>query len=130
MVQCYFPEWGDLGDLPDSWFAQQQARTPLRFHRLVVLLVHYRCGGTAAQEARWVARAVAAACCGSQALWQDLGLAGNDEVNALLHACFPRLAQKNTADADWKHFLLAEARRLAEQPPATADNLVPRQEKS
>lgn len=52
-----------------------------------------------------VAHILAAACAGRDHLWQDLGLAGRDELTRLMWINFPALARANTGDMKWKKFL-------------------------
>jgi nitrogen fixation protein NifQ len=53
----------------------------------------------------WMASIVAAACAGSDHLWQDLGLANRDELSKLMWINFPSLARANSGDMKWKKFL-------------------------
>ncbi len=52
-----------------------------------------------------IAEIVAAACAGSDHLWQDLGLAGRDQLSKLMWINFPTLARANSGDMKWKKFL-------------------------
>jgi len=53
----------------------------------------------------WMADILTAACAGLNHLWQDLGLAGRDELSQLMVINFPALAAANTGDMKWKKFL-------------------------
>jgi nitrogen fixation protein NifQ len=53
----------------------------------------------------WLAFIVAAACAGSDHLWQDLGLANRGELSHLLYNAFPSLARQNIDDMKWKKFI-------------------------
>ena len=52
-----------------------------------------------------VAHIVAAACQGSDHLWQDLGLWSRAELTRLMRTNFPALAARNNGDMKWKKFL-------------------------
>jgi len=52
-----------------------------------------------------MAATVAGACFGARHLWQDIGLAGRQEVSALLARHFPALAAGNTRNLKWKRYL-------------------------
>ncbi len=83
--------------------------TPWTFSALVDLLLSHRTDETAdPAPARWLAHALAAACHGERHLWQDLGLAGREEVTRLLAEYFGPLAARNTQNLKWKRFLFAE----------------------
>jgi hypothetical protein len=58
--------------------------------------------------AKLTAGAIASASFGSQHLWQDLGLAGREEVTYLLESYFPNLASRNVNNFKWKKFLFME----------------------
>lgn len=53
----------------------------------------------------WMATIVATACAGRDHLWQDLGLAGRDQLSRLMETNFPSLARQNTGDMKWKKFI-------------------------
>jgi len=55
-------------------------------------------------EVELIAGVVAAACLGSDHLWQDLGVWNRADLSDLLTHYFPRLAARNTADMKWKKF--------------------------
>lgn len=62
-------------------------------------------GSTADEpEAELIAGVVAAACLGSDHLWQDLGVWNRADLSDLLTLYFPRLAARNTTDMKWKKF--------------------------
>lgn len=52
-----------------------------------------------------IAEIVAAACMGSDHLWQDLGLWARSQLSAMLEHNFPGLAAKNDKNMKWKKFL-------------------------
>lgn len=109
-------EWRDMHE---SFFAQRcppqweatDSRHPLpwTFSALADLLLSHRTHETAdPAPVRWLAHALAAACHGERHLWQDLGLAGREEVSCLLETHFGPLAARNTENLKWKRFLFAE----------------------
>lgn len=51
-----------------------------------------------------MASIVAAGCLGGGHLWRDLGLVSRQELNDLLTANFPTLAERNDRDMKWKKF--------------------------
>lgn len=53
---------------------------------------------------RCVSHLVAAACMGSDHLWQDMGLPNRQALSELLNTHFPALAAKNSGDMKWKKF--------------------------
>lgn len=70
---------------------------------LVRLLCAYGAGD--GDEPADMAGIVAAACWGSDHLWQDLGLWSRADLSRLMVSNFPALAAKNTGDMKWKKFL-------------------------
>lgn len=62
------------------------------------------------EDAQCLATIIAHACLRPDHLWRDLGLAGRDEVSAMLERYFPSLAVLNVENLRWKKFL---ARQLA-----------------
>ncbi|MBI1174031.1 MAG: nitrogen fixation protein NifQ [Sideroxydans sp.] len=92
---------------PEAWLAAQSAvlqdAGPLaEFGDLLQLLLDHRT--VADEHHRQVAHLVAAACMGSDHLWQDLGLPSRQALSTLLSGHFPQLAAKNTGDMKWKKF--------------------------
>ncbi len=84
-------------------------KPPETFLKIMRLLSAARAPQAAPEAAAQLARTIAAACFGSRHLWQDLRLAGRDEVSRLLAACFPALYAANIHNLKWKRFLFAEA---------------------
>ena len=70
---------------------------------LIDLLLDHR--AIADQSEVWMAEIVAAACMGSDHLWQDLGLWSRTDLSRLMADNFPHLAAKNDRDMKWKKFL-------------------------
>jgi len=62
------------------------------------------------EDADCLASIIAHACLRPDHLWRDLGLAGRDEVSAMLERYFPSLVVLNVENLRWKKFL---ARQLA-----------------
>lgn len=67
------------------------------------LLIVHRAGADISEQ--WMAQIVAAACMGSDHLWQDLGLWSRADLSALMVTNFPALAARNNGDMKWKKFL-------------------------
>lgn len=80
-------------------------------------------GHRVADDPLWTlaGRAPACGCFGSRHLWQDLGVAGRDDVTRLLNAGFATLAAGNVRNLKWKRYLfLALGRQRGEadlRPP-------------
>lgn len=81
---------------------------PKLFHEVVAHLMASRTQEADARHVNWLARAIAAASLGNRMLWQDLGLAGRDEVTALMKLYFQPLYQRNATDLKWKRFIFRE----------------------
>lgn len=88
------------------------------FTRLLRMLLQ-ACGGPAPTTA-WVTSVLAHACLRPDHLWRDLGLAGREDVTALLTRHYPGLVARNTANLRWKKFLAYSACEHAGLPPAAA----------
>ncbi len=107
---------------PRGWLGAQAvavgAAGPLaEFPDLLQLLLDHR--GTDDEHHRCVAHLVAAACMGSNHLWQDMGLPERGALSQLLALHFPSLASKNTGDMKWKKFFY---RQLCERDGLQACN--------
>jgi nitrogen fixation protein NifQ len=76
------------------------ARLPEREDLIGLMLRH-----AAPADAADMAAIVAAACMGSDHLWEDLGLWSRADLSRLMSHNFPALAAKNTRDMKWKKFL-------------------------
>lgn len=92
---------------PPGWLAAQQMTVGnsgalSEYPDLLQLLLDH-CASTD-EHHHCVAHLVAAACMGSDHLWQDLGLPDRRALSELLTAHFPALAAKNTGDMKWKKF--------------------------
>jgi nitrogen fixation protein NifQ len=106
--------WRDVLEycFPESaaweWIAEDERNIPRSFGKLVELMVAHRSAEADPCRTLWLAHAIAAACHGERHLWQDLGLAGREEVTGLMDTYFGPLAARNTLDLKWKRFLFAE----------------------
>ncbi|SFM38551.1 nitrogen fixation protein NifQ [Rugamonas rubra] len=116
LVADCLPGQPDSMPIPASKYAALAEHAPVVFHELVALLRAGATPGGAARRAGWLARAVGAACMGRRHLWQDLGLAGRDEVSALLRHHFQPLYAANTDDIKWKRFLFEQLGRTLGRP--------------
>jgi len=56
------------------------------------------------QSEIWIAKILAAACAGSNHLWQDLGLWNRQQLSNLISSNFPKLANANSKNMKWKKF--------------------------
>lgn len=108
MIEKCFPELQPLEPMTAEQYAAVQSGLSVKFKGLVKLLIAH--APQAAEEApvRWLAHALATACCGNQHLWEDLELDGRESVSALLERYFEPLYRRNTANLRWKHFIFAE----------------------
>lgn len=77
---------------------------------LRALLLRYVNPAVSLDDAGCLASIIAHACLRPDHLWRDLGLAGRDEVSAMLERYFPLLVVLNVENLRWKKFL---ARQLA-----------------
>ncbi len=85
--------------------SEKRGGDPRAFERadVLALLLEHRAYSNGAEL--WMAEIVAAACMGSDHLWQDLGLWSRDQLSLLMAQNFPVLAAKNEYDMKWKKFL-------------------------
>jgi nitrogen fixation protein NifQ len=102
LLACRFPR------LP--WVVDGAGADPARLPEredLVGLMLRHAAGDGARRRAAAadMAAIVAAACMGSDHLWQDLGLWSRADLSLLMRHCFPPLAAKNDRDMKWKKFL-------------------------
>lgn len=68
----------------------------------------------------WVTRILIHACLRTDHLWRDLGLAGREDVTALLRRHYPGLPERNVRNLRWKKFLAYAARERAGLAPQAA----------
>lgn len=108
MAGCCFPALDYHEPIPERKYAALLACAPPEFHRLHALLMTQRGADADPCHADWLARALAAACLGQRFLWQDLGLTGREELEALLRRYFGPLHVRNGGRGQWKHFLMHE----------------------
>lgn len=115
-------EWRQVRKLCDpasaDWESVSAAgdSAPPTFHGLVALLTAHGVATTDAARTGWLAHAIAAACHGERHLWQDLGMAGREDVSHLLETCFRPLFLRNTQNLKWKRFLFAELGKAQGKP--------------
>lgn len=112
LASC-FPELRPAGGqtliaLSTSQYRSLLQTAPVDFLPLKNLLTDYRSSHVQADQADWLARAIAAASFGSRHLWQDLGLPGREAVSGLMQKYFEGLYRRNTQNIRWKRFLFAE----------------------
>jgi len=69
---------------------------------LRAFLLDHRARG--AEEEEWLAAIVARRSLEPNHLWQDMGFANRQELNALFRRHFPELVRRNSADMKWKKF--------------------------
>ncbi|MBA5685445.1 nitrogen fixation protein NifQ [Rugamonas apoptosis] len=108
MAGCCFPALDYHEPIPERKYAALLACTPPEFHRLQARLLAQRGADADPCHADWAARALAAACLGQRFLWQDLGLTGREELEALLRRYFGPLYVRNGGRGQWKPFLMQE----------------------
>lgn len=90
---------------------------------LRALLLQYVNPAVSVADAQCLAAIIAHACLRPDHLWRDLGLAGRDEVSAMLERYFPSLIVLNVENLRWKKFLARQlALSLGKEPgPAPQD---------
>lgn len=96
-----FPGWQGIFAIP--------MKETLDYNRLPEMqdLVALLQSGRAGQDSneKLLAGIIAAACIGSDHLWQDLGLRSRKDLSELMQRNFPALAARNDRDMKWKKFL-------------------------
>lgn len=102
IIRASFPELGVLEPMSGEKYAILLRSKPPLFEELAMFLNHHAAD---AQQASWLARAIAAAAMGECHLWQDAGLSNSNELSALLKIFFPGLHAANTKQFKWKRFL-------------------------
>lgn len=81
------------------------------------LMLRYASPAVLLDDAQCLATIIAHACLRPDHLWRDLGLAGRDEVSAMLERYFPSLAALNVENLRWKKFLAQQlALSLGREP--------------
>ena len=97
-------EWRVLATLSDSPpLAVGELAREVLAQQPEGLLLRHRAGEFTSELI--IADILAAACAGSDHLWQDLGLAGREQLSRLMWLNFPALARANSGDMKWKKFL-------------------------
>jgi nitrogen fixation protein NifQ len=87
---------------------------------LRALTLTYASATVDAEDARCLASIIAHACLRPDHLWRDLGLAGREEVTAMLERYFPELVSRNVANLRWKKFLAQQLALSLGQEPGPA----------
>lgn len=108
VLAACMPELGSMEALADAQYRQLLAQRPPLHNDLLAMLLANRSAAENPQHSSWLAHAVAVASLGSRQLWQDMGLAGRQELNLLLQYYLYPLHARNPGESDWKHFLYAE----------------------
>lgn len=87
---------------------------------LRALILKHASSTVDADDARRLASIIANACLRPDHLWRDLGLAGREEVTAMLERYFPELVSLNVAGLRWKKFLAQQLALSLGQEPGPA----------
>ena len=119
VLRCCLPRLA-TDAIPERKYAALTHHMPALFDEVLALLVAQRTPDAEPLHVEWLARAIAAACMGNRFLWQDLGLAGRDDVGVLLQRYFQPLYDANREDLKWKRFIFLQlgARKKPAGPPA------------
>lgn len=110
LLQWCYPDAGELMQLKSSAYECIRKMTPAEFVVLTRLLRASSCAQPDDKQAEWLARAIAAACQGSQELWQDLGLSNTQELEVLMAKHFAPMASRKPLAMTWKAYLDAVIR--------------------
>lgn len=118
LMARHFPGAGVDMALPESPLAD----APPFVDDLIALLLQFDQpdAPAAAEDARYLATVLAAACLRPDHLWRDLGLSGRDDVTDLLSRHYPALVARNTANLRWKAFLAQEVALAHGRSPGPA----------
>ena len=84
------------------------------------LMLQYASPAVLLDDAQCLATIIAHACLRPDHLWRDLGLAGRDDVSAMLERYFPSLAALNVENLRWKKFLAQQLAFSLGQEPGPA----------
>ena len=101
LLATHFPGWQGTFTIPPKELLDHNLIP--EWPELVALLHEERAGVDEAEL--WLAEIVAAACIGTDHLWQDLGLRSRKDLGELMHRNFPTLAARNERDMKWKKFI-------------------------
>src|SRR5471030_1647239 len=119
VLRCCLPRLA-TDAIPERKYAALMQNMPALFDEVRALLMAQRTPDADPLHVEWLARAIAAACMGNRFLWQDMGLAGRDDVGVLLRRYFQPLHDANREDLKWKRFIFLQlgARKKPAGPPA------------
>ncbi len=95
--QALFAQAGRVDDAEDCEGLRAE-----EFGDVLNLLLEHRREDS--DQSYWLACAIATGCMGNNHLWQDMGLAGRQDLSDLLRRHFPSLFAKNSANMKWKKF--------------------------
>lgn len=128
----HLPPFASTLGLPAGDFAAMAARhlpgrigqaagaAPPELAWLADMMMRSLSPGADADDARWLAHAVATASTGNRHLWQDLGVNGRETVSALLRHYFAPLYRRNVLNLKWKRFLYQQLGAERGQPDLRA----------
>lgn len=115
VLRCCLPRLA-TDAIPERKYAALMHNMPPLFDEVRALLMELRTPDAEPLHVEWLARAIAAACMGNRFLWQDLGLAGRDDVGVLLRRYFQPLHDANREDLKWKRFIFLQLGARKKQP--------------
>lgn len=102
LIARHVPEFaGLLAGLPAGQ-PDDRGEEALEEEDLRAFLLDHRARGT--EEEEWLAAIVARRSLEPNHLWQDMGFANRQELNAMFRRHFPDLVARNSADMKWKKF--------------------------
>jgi nitrogen fixation protein NifQ len=107
LAQRHFCAEVALSLKPSSACAPENARTAYAATMCAFLIAH-AAPEVDGEDVRCLAAIIANACLRPDHLWRDLGLAGRDDVTAMLERYFPELVARNVEGLRWKKLLARE----------------------
>jgi len=116
VLRCCLPQLAATDAIPERKYAALMQNMPALFDDVRTLLLEQRTPDADPLHVEWLARAIAAASLGNRFLWQDLGLAGRDDVGALLRLYFRPLHDNNREQLKWKRFIFLQLGARKKQP--------------
>ncbi len=103
LIGRYAPDRAPLiSALPDATGDDGTGDDAIEEEDLRAFLLDHR--ARSAEEEEWLAAIVARRSLEPNHLWQDMGFANRQELNALFRRHFPELVRRNSADMKWKKF--------------------------
>lgn len=112
-----------LGTMESAEFEQIKQLVPDAYHDLRRMLFQHRTRLIDTTHADYLSRTVAAACFGSQQLWEDLGVASEGEFASFMATFFTPLSVRHKHCRHWKQQLFTELHTL--QHRATSSVSIP-----